>query len=98
MTYSSFCSGETDSNKAGILQGQINTPLNETGVEQAELAGHVLKTTQLDDVYSSDLDRVRQTASEIVKRNDSLEGNLNKSTTFGERKLECIICFTWWLD
>ena len=67
-------SGETASNKSGVLQGQIDTPLNETGIQQASLAGDSMKTTQFDNVYTSDLKRVVQTASEIIKNNDSLKG------------------------
>ena len=69
-------SGETASNKSGVLQGQIDTPLNETGFQQASLAGDSMKTTQFDKVYTSDLKRVVQTASEIMKNNDSLKGNI----------------------
>ena len=70
-------SGETASNKSGVLQGQIDTPLNETGIQQASLAGDSMKTTQFDKVYTSDLKRVVQTASEIMKNNDSLKGNIS---------------------
>ena len=50
--------GETASNKVGMLQGHVSTPLNETGREQAGLAGHALKTTQFDNVHAYDLYRV----------------------------------------
>ena len=62
-------SGETASNKAGVLQGQVDTPLNETGIQQAKLAGDALKSVKFDYVYTSDLKRVVQTASEIIKAN-----------------------------
>ena len=60
-----------------MLQGQIDTPLNETGIQQASLAGDSMKTTPFDRVYTSDLKRVVQTASEIMKNNDSLKGNIS---------------------
>ena len=60
-----------------MLQGQIDTPLNETGIQQASFAGDSMKTTQFDKVYTSDLKRVVQTASEIIKNNDSLKGNIS---------------------
>ena len=71
-----FChiSGETASNKAGVLQGQLNTPLNDLGIEQAKLAGSRLKTTKFDSVFASDLKRVLQTTAGIVKENESLQG------------------------
>ena len=60
-----------------MLQGQIDTPLNETGIQQANFAGEGLKTVVFDSVYTSDLKRVVQTASEIIKVNESLKGNDN---------------------
>ena len=67
-------SGETASNKTGVLQGQLNTPLNDLGIEQAKLAGSRLKATKFDSVFASDLKRVLQTTSGILKENDSLKG------------------------
>ena len=74
-------SGETASNKAGVLQGQLDTPLNETGIQQAKLAGDSLKTTKFDIAYTSDLKRVVQTASEIIKVNACLKGSIINYST-----------------
>jgi len=49
--------GETDANRAGIIQGQMNTPLNDRGVQQAKLVGEALRTISFDNAYSSDLVR-----------------------------------------
>lgn len=65
--------GETDSNKAHLLQGQVNTPLNETGLMQATLLGKSLENTTFDDVFTSDLDRAIDTARAIVKHNIKLK-------------------------
>lgn len=43
-------------------------------MEQAKLAGIRLKATKFDSVFASDLKRVLQTTSGILKENDSLKG------------------------
>ncbi|RPD66483.1 phosphoglycerate mutase-like protein [Lentinus tigrinus ALCF2SS1-7] len=59
--------GETDFNRQGIVQGQIDTPLNDAGVEQAQLAALALQDTPFDVAYSSDLQRARRTAEIILE-------------------------------
>ncbi len=59
--------GETDWNRIKRIQGHINIPLAASGVAQAgQLAQRLLQESQtgarLDAVYSSDLQRARQTA------------------------------------
>lgn len=49
--------GETDANRDGIIQGQLNTPLNDIGRKQASLVGEALRDIPFDIAYSSDLDR-----------------------------------------
>lgn len=49
--------GETDANRDGIIQGQLNTPLNDLGRKQASLVGEGLRSIPFDIAYSSDLDR-----------------------------------------
>jgi broad specificity phosphatase PhoE len=62
--------GETDWNRDGRWQGHSNTRLNESGRRQAaELAKQL---DGVDVLYSSDLDRARETA-EIVARRLGLE-------------------------
>lgn len=57
--------GETDLNRENRLQGQIDCPLNETGKEQARLAGERFRARGLrfDKVYASTLTRAVQTAA-----------------------------------
>lgn len=60
--------GETDWNKEGRLQGQLDPPLNDTGLQQAAaLATHFSSPSapRLDAIYSSDLMRCKQTAEAI---------------------------------
>ncbi len=66
-----YFSGETDQNKARVLQGQIDTDLNNLGIEQAKLAGKALAAEKFDLVYASDLKRAFWTCRYIVEANES---------------------------
>jgi len=59
--------GETEENKAGIIQGHLPGHLSETGIEQAKKVALRLKDEKIDFIYSSDLDRAANTAKEIAK-------------------------------
>jgi broad specificity phosphatase PhoE len=58
--------GETDWNRTGRWQGHSNTPLNELGRQQARDLAESLDG--VDVVYSSDLDRARETAEILAER------------------------------
>ncbi len=69
--------GQTEFNRDGRLQGRLDSPLTELGVEQARRMGRVLKDV-VDDamawqVISSPLGRARRTA-EIVRDELGLDG------------------------
>jgi len=58
--------GETDWNRQGRFQGQIDIPLNENGRAQAAAAGAFLRKVKLDRAYTSSMARPRQTAEGIL--------------------------------
>ena len=57
-----FRHGETDWNREGRLQGHTDTPLNASGLAQAEALTEKLRPHRLDAVVSSDLSRALTTA------------------------------------
>ncbi|MBP7564830.1 MAG: histidine phosphatase family protein [Burkholderiaceae bacterium] len=54
--------GETDWNRELRFQGQVDPPLNATGLEQARRLSERLAGEKIDHFYASDLLRTRQTA------------------------------------
>lgn len=54
--------GVTDSNITGVFQGTTDTPLNETGLKQAERLVDYFHDIHLDAIYASPLCRAHQTA------------------------------------
>ena len=62
-----FRHGETDWNRAGRLQGHTDTPLNATGLAQAEALTERLRPHRLDAVVSSDLARAWATGRIVAE-------------------------------
>ena len=74
-------------------------------MEQAKLAGIRLKATKFDSVFASDLKRVLQTTSGILKENDSLKGtpfykriNDDTKNRYMPNSLECLSILFYLLD
>ena len=65
--------GETDWNKAGKFQGQIDVPLNDNGREQSRRAAEFLKDIKLDFAISSSMLRPKETAEIILKYHSDLQ-------------------------
>ncbi len=57
--------GQTRLNKARLMQGLTDEPLNETGIAQARKARAMIGDIRFDAVYSSPLDRAVQTGAII---------------------------------
>lgn len=64
--------GESDWNRSEQWQGLADRPLTELGREQARALADRLRDVSLDAIYSSDLQRARDTA-QIVARDHGLE-------------------------
>ena len=58
--------GESDWNRSRRWQGHADRPLTERGREQARELAERLADTELDAVYSSDLERARETARTVA--------------------------------
>jgi len=92
--------GETDWNKQGRFQGQIDIPLNQKGKSQARAASNFLKNISIQKAFSSPLSRPRETAQIILKEHPQIEICLKenlKEISHGkwEGKLESEIMCDW---
>jgi probable phosphoglycerate mutase len=59
--------GETDWNRRQCFQGQIDVPLNDTGLAQARRMAERLTSERIDALVVSDLMRARQTAAPLAQ-------------------------------
>ncbi len=59
---------QTQFNKEHIFQGITDNGLNEDGLKQAELIADYFENIQVDEIYSSPLNRVVQTAKPLANR------------------------------
>lgn len=84
--------GETNYNKERLLMGQLDIPLNELGVSQAEKVARVLENKKISKIYSSDLQRASKTA-EII--NNSQDIPLELVPNFREHTLGKLDGMKW---
>ena len=92
--------GETDWNKQGRFQGQIDIPLNKNGKAQAKAARNFLKNILIKKAFSSSLSRPLETAQIILEEHPGIEITLKdnlKEIGHGkwEGKLESEIMSNW---
>ncbi|KAL0565850.1 hypothetical protein V5O48_016170 [Marasmius crinis-equi] len=64
--------GETDENRNGIIQGHLDTELNEQGIAQSEITAQAMESIPLTEVWSSDLQRAVKTAQIIAEKHPGL--------------------------
>ena len=62
------CHGETEWNRVGKQQGHCDSPLTESGIDQAHALAESLSRKEIDVIYISDLGRAMQTAEVIAAR------------------------------
>jgi broad specificity phosphatase PhoE len=92
--------GETDWNRQGRFQGQIDIPLNSNGRAQADAASQALAKVHLDRAYTSAMARPRQTAEAILKAHPgvpltSTRGLVEIGHGLWEGRLEAEIAEGW---
>lgn len=63
--------GQTDHNVQKILQGHLDTDLNDTGRDQARLVGNFFSQIPIDYFLSSDLTRCQQTLQSILEHQEN---------------------------
>jgi probable phosphoglycerate mutase len=90
--------GETAWNAEGRVQGQLDVPLNATGLAQARAVAAVLKNESFAAIYSSDLIRTQQTAqpvADLLKKKIVLDEKLRErhygafqGMTYAEAKVQ----------
>lgn len=73
---------ETEENKKGFAQGQLNGILSLSGISEAKKIGKKLARENIDIIFSSDLQRARDTAKII---NQNIGANLKFSRKLRER-------------
>ena len=92
--------GETDWNRQGRFQGQIDIPLNANGWAQAEAAGRFLAPVCFQRAYTSSMARPRQTAEAILASHPgvpltSISGLVEIGHGLWEGQLESEIAAGW---
>ena len=92
--------GETDWNRQGRFQGQIDIPLNANGLAQAEAARRFLAEVPIHRAYTSAMARPRQTAEVILRDHPgvpltSTTGLLEIGHGLWEGRLESEIAEGW---
>jgi broad specificity phosphatase PhoE len=92
--------GETEWNREGRFQGQIDIPLNARGVRQAEAAREFLAPVAIHRAYTSRMARPRQTAEVILAEHPgvpltSTSGLVEIGHGRWEGRLEAEIAATW---
>ncbi len=65
--------GESEWNRIGRYQGQLDAPLSELGLKQADALAERLQNEKLDAIFTSPLQRAKRTAEAIARFHPRLE-------------------------
>lgn len=76
--------GETEWNKKDIIQGQLDSPLTEKGIEMGKSLREKSKNIKFDKIYSSDLKRALDTAKLIVGDREIITTPLLREINVGD--------------
>lgn len=79
--------GQTDCNDKKIVQGWLNSELNEFGIQQAKNVADELEGVLFDIIYSSDLNRAYNTAKIIAENLPNYSGEIKTDSRLRERCL-----------
>ena len=82
--------GETAGNSEGRFQGIVDNPLNESGMQQAQMLGMAFSLSRVDVLYTSPLLRARQTAQMIAQMH-----GLQKLEPVVEPVALILVVWTW---
>jgi broad specificity phosphatase PhoE len=99
MKHLYFCRhGETHANASGHWSGTFETPLTETGKQQAKLAGEHAKDLGIDYIICSPLGRARETAEIIAEEIGFPLENIEHNSLFIERHFGQMEGKPWEID
>ena len=79
--------GETLANKKGVLQGTLDTPLSELGLDLAHKTGVGLKDVHFDICFTSPLNRALNTAKIILEENNYKDTKLVEEDAIKEMNM-----------
>ena len=63
--------GETDLNVKAVMQGRLDEPLNQSGIDLAAITGRAMRDIRFDRCISSPLKRARQTAETVLRESEN---------------------------
>lgn len=90
--------GLSEMNKLGVYAGRADTPLTETGRQQAKTAGEQARNLTMDCVVASPLKRALETAQIIAKEIDYPEERIIINNLLTERDFGSMEGKPWGLD
>ncbi|MCV2356807.1 histidine phosphatase family protein [Paucibacter sp. B2R-40] len=87
--------GETEWNRVKRIQGHTDIALSDLGLAQVRLLGLALQEQSIDAIYTSDLQRARQTAQAVIELAPHTGLNLRLDPQLRERSFGSFEGLTW---